>query len=77
MTDDDSKAIRHMEFKKSQAENLKAKARILTEKFEKFSSAPSQNLIDTRRVRQALPPIERKRFRKRMKQQAIASGAGQ
>jgi len=75
--DDDSKAIRHMEFKKSQAENLKAKALILTEKFEKFSSAPSQNLIDTRRVRQALPPIERKRFRKRMKQQAIASGAAQ
>lgn len=72
--DDDSKAIRHMEFKKSQAENLKAKAMILTEKFEKFSSAPSQNLMDTRRARQLLSPLERKRFRKRMKQQQTIMG---
>jgi len=57
-----------MEFKKNQAENLRAKANILVQKFEKFSSAPTQDLMDTRTARRLLPTFERRRLKKALKE---------
>merc|ERR1712157_209324 len=62
--DDNAKSIRHMEFKKAQAQNLKEKANALIYKFEKFSSAPSQDLMEQRLARRAMPPMERRRLKK-------------
>lgn len=62
--DDNVKSIRHMEFKKAQAQNLKEKASALIHKFEKFSSAPSQDLMEQRLARRAMPPMERRRLKK-------------
>jgi len=53
-----------MEFKKAQAQNLKEKANALIYKFEKFSSAPSQDLMEQRLARRAMPPMERRRLKK-------------
>jgi len=65
--DDNAKSIRHMEFKKAQAQNLKQKASSLIEKFEKFSSAPSQDLMEQRLARRAMPVMERRRLKKMTK----------
>lgn len=62
--EDDTKTIRHMEFKKTQAENLKQKANTLIQKFEKFSAAPSQDLIDTRIARRSMSTMERRALKK-------------
>lgn len=63
--DNDVRSIRHMEFKKAQGQNLKEKAENLVAKFEKFSSAPSQDLMEQRLARRAMPPLERRRLKKK------------
>jgi len=50
-SDMDQKTIRHLQFKQSQAKNLKAKAESVIEKFEKFSNAPTQSEVMARTSR--------------------------
>lgn len=50
----DQRVIRHLQFKQAQAKNLQSKARMVIEKFQKFSGAPSQSMMEARFTRRAV-----------------------